>query len=114
MLPMSDFMVRRDDLRESRIARSEVPELEPGQALLRVDSFGLTANNITYAALGEAMSYWDFFPASWHRLCRWVGSWLEVARDRGFEAVQRTCLDVLDGRVDPRSANVLSLDRAIG
>jgi Protein of unknown function (DUF2855) len=70
---MSDFMVRRDDLRECRIAESEVPELESGQALLRVDRFGLTANNITYAALGRVMSYWDFFPAGdgWGRVPMW-------------------------------------------
>ena len=36
---MSDFLVKRDDLRECRIAESEVPALEPGQALLAVDSF---------------------------------------------------------------------------
>jgi hypothetical protein len=37
--------------------------LAPGQARLAVDSFTLTANNITYAAFGEAMKYWQFFPA---------------------------------------------------
>ncbi len=37
--------------------------LEPGQACLSVDRFALTANNITYAAFGEAMKYWQFFPA---------------------------------------------------
>jgi hypothetical protein len=44
---------------------------EDRQALLRVESFGLTSNNITYAVFGEAMKYWDFFPASdpdWGRL----------------------------------------------
>ena len=28
-----------------------------------MDRFGLTANNITYLVMGEAMNYWDFFPA---------------------------------------------------
>lgn len=37
--------------------------LQPGQARLAVQRFSLTANNITYAAFGEAMRYWDFFPA---------------------------------------------------
>ncbi|MDX6583046.1 MAG: hypothetical protein QOI10_2230 [Solirubrobacterales bacterium] len=70
---MGDFLVRRDDLRECRIVDSEVPELEPGQALLGVDTFGLTANNVTYAVLGEMMSYWDFFPAEegWGRVPMW-------------------------------------------
>lgn len=37
--------------------------LAAGEARLAVDSFALTANNITYAAFGEAMKYWQFFPA---------------------------------------------------
>jgi hypothetical protein len=68
-----DFLVRRDDFRDTRIAESETPTLEPGQALLRVDTFGLTANNVTYAVMGEAMNYWDFFPAEegWGRVPMW-------------------------------------------
>ncbi len=60
---MTDFQVKRDELRECRIEAGEPPPIEAGQALLRVDSFGMTANNVTYAVFGEAMSYWDFFPA---------------------------------------------------
>ncbi len=37
---MSDFLVKRDDLRECRIAESEVPELEQGQALLGSSASG--------------------------------------------------------------------------
>jgi Protein of unknown function (DUF2855) len=78
---MSDFLVKRDDLRRCRIAESEVPELAPGQALLRVGTFGLTANNVTYAVFGEAMSYWGFFPAQagWGRVPVW-----------GFAEVERS------------------------
>jgi hypothetical protein len=47
---------------------------------------------------------------AWHPFCEWTGSWLEVLHDRGFEAVQRVYLDVLEGRIDPKTANVLSLD----
>jgi len=77
---MSHFLVRRDDLRECRVAESDMPEIGSGQALLRVDSFGLTANNVTYAVFGEAMSYWDFFPApeGWGRVPVW--GFAEVAR----------------------------------
>ena len=35
----------------------------PGQALLRIERFALTANNMTYAAHGVDMGYWGFFPA---------------------------------------------------
>jgi hypothetical protein len=70
---MTDFLVKRDDLRESRIAESAAAELEPGQARLLVDSFGMTANNVTYGLFGEAMNYWDFFPAEdgWGRIPVW-------------------------------------------
>ena len=34
----------------------------PGEIVLRLDRFSLTANNLTYADFGVAMNYWDFFP----------------------------------------------------
>ena len=37
---MTDFLVKRDDIRECRIADSEPPELEPGQALLESTGSG--------------------------------------------------------------------------
>lgn len=84
---MTDFLVKRDDIRECRIADSEPPALEPGQALLRTDSFGLTANNVTYAVMGDLMSYWAFFPApeGWGRVPMW-----------GFADVERSEADGLD------------------
>jgi hypothetical protein len=85
---VTDFLVKRDDLRECRIAESPAPpELEPGQALLRVDSFGLTANNVTYAVFGEAMSYWDFFPAEegWGRVPMWGFAEVERSEVAGVE-----------------------------
>ena len=84
---MSDFLVRRDDLRECRIAESEPPELDNGEALLRVDRFGLTANNVTYAVMGEAMSYWKFFPAAhgWGRVPMWGFAEVERSEADGVE-----------------------------
>lgn len=41
---------------------SEPAAAAPGEVILSPDLFSLTTNNITYAAFGEAMSYWDFFP----------------------------------------------------
>jgi len=84
---MIDFLVKRDDLRDCRIAESEVAEVGPGQALLRVDSFGLTANNVTYAAFGEIMSYWEFFPADdgWGRVPMWGFAEVEESNAEGVE-----------------------------
>ncbi len=46
---------------------------------------------------------------AWHPFCEWTGSWIEVIRGTGFEAVQSAFLDVLEGRVDAKHAHVLSL-----
>jgi len=41
------------------------PPVPPeGSATLAVARFGLTTNNVTYAAMGDAMHYWDFFAAT--------------------------------------------------
>ncbi|MEU7840103.1 DUF2855 family protein [Micromonospora sp. NPDC049114] len=56
------FAVARADLRHTTIADSGEPAPPDGAALLRVDRVGLTANNVTYAVLGDAMRYWEFFP----------------------------------------------------
>src|SRR5438477_12264478 len=54
--------VRKADLADTRRTQPSDVALEPGRARLRVDRFGLTTNNITYAVFGDAMRYWDFFP----------------------------------------------------
>ena len=66
-------------------------EIDAGQALLRVDTFGLTANNVTYAVFGEAMSYWDFFPAEpgWGRVPMWGFAEVERSEAEGVEPGQR-------------------------
>lgn len=58
-----DFIVGRGDLRRHRVDAAALPELRDGEVLLKVDKFAFTSNNVTYAAFGEAMQYWDFFPA---------------------------------------------------
>lgn len=88
---MTDFLVKRDDLRECRVEESGAPQIEPGQALLRVDSFGLTANNVTYAVMGDAMNYWGFFPAEegWGRVPMWGFAEVERSEADGVEAGTR-------------------------
>ena len=61
----SRLLIARGDLHHTRWAPdpdASAP-LAEGQARLRVEQVALTANNITYAAFGEAMKYWQFFPA---------------------------------------------------
>lgn len=68
-----DFLLAKDDLHNCRFEDTPALEPGPGEAVLRVDAFGLTSNNITYAMFGEAMSYWGFFPAAdgWGRMPVW-------------------------------------------
>jgi hypothetical protein len=56
------LFVRQDQLGTTRIATRDAAPLADGQIRVRVDSFALTSNNITYAAFGDAMNYWQFFP----------------------------------------------------
>lgn len=78
-----DFEILRTDLHQTRFASAAAPSPADGEALLRVESFGLTSNNITYAVFGEAMRYWDFFPASdphWGKLNVWGYAHVEESR----------------------------------
>ena len=47
----------------TRLVESELEPLGEGQVRLRVDRYALTANNVTYAVMGDMLGYWDFFPA---------------------------------------------------
>jgi NADPH:quinone reductase-like Zn-dependent oxidoreductase len=70
----STVEVRRDDLGAARVVEAPLPDLADGEALLRVERFGLSANNITYGALGDQLGYWRFFAASedgWGRIPAW-------------------------------------------
>jgi hypothetical protein len=46
---------------------------------------------------------------AWHPFCEWTGGWLETIPGEGFDALRSAYLDVLEGRVGPKSAHVLSL-----
>lgn len=64
MQPVTHFLVGRTDLRACHFEEeAQPPEVKPGEVLLKVDRFAFTANNVTYGAFGDAMSYWSFFPA---------------------------------------------------
>lgn len=58
-----DLTFDRSDLASTTVTEVATPEAGPGQVLLRCDRVGVTANNVTYGVFGDAMRYWDFFPA---------------------------------------------------
>jgi hypothetical protein len=54
--------VRADDVHDIRLTALTVPEPAEGQVALRIEKFALSANNATYARLGDSMDYWKFYP----------------------------------------------------
>lgn len=65
---MQSLWVKKDDLAETQWHDSDAPVLASGQILLAVEKYALTANNITYAVVGDGFGYWNFFPtgdAAW-------------------------------------------------
>lgn len=72
-----DFLVRKDQLTTTELRSTPQQPLADGEIRLRIDKFALTSNNITYAAFGDAMNYWSFFPvtapdgAAWGRIPVW-------------------------------------------
>jgi uncharacterized protein DUF2855 len=100
--------VKKDDLHVTRFEDGQAPELEDGEALLGVDSFGLTTNNITYALMGEAMNYWGFFPAGdgWARVPVWGFADVAASRAEGVPEGTR-----IFGYLPPASHLVVRPDR---
>ncbi len=65
------FEVRKDDWSKTRIVETPLDaELAENDVLFRVERLALTANNISYAATGDSLGYWGFFPADegWGRI----------------------------------------------
>lgn len=61
-----NLLVNRKKFHDYKLDRSETKsasDLSRGQVLLEVQRFSFTSNNITYAAVGEVVGYWRFFPA---------------------------------------------------
>lgn len=78
--------VVRDDLHRTRVVEEPVAAADDGEAVVRVDAFGLTANNISYAVFGDMLGYWRFFPSE--------GEWGQVPA-WGFATVVDSAADAL-------------------
>ena len=58
------LLVRKDHLQTTTLQSTPLSTLADGQVRVGIDRFALTSNNITYAAMGDAMQYWHFFPVA--------------------------------------------------
>ncbi|QUS41760.1 DUF2855 family protein [Tardiphaga alba] len=66
MTGIRQFNVSKRDLATVEVTEVPLPSHDalPEDALLvKIDRFAFTANNITYAMLGDALKYWQLFPA---------------------------------------------------
>jgi hypothetical protein len=62
----TDFIVARNDLQQCKVIETQLPDataLPQDALLINIDRFAFTANNITYAVLGDQLKYWQLFPA---------------------------------------------------
>ena len=57
------FLVDKNDLFKTEFANESSPNYGKNEIILKIDKYAFTANNITYAVVGEKMGYWQFFPA---------------------------------------------------
>ncbi|HAU22998.1 MAG TPA: DUF2855 domain-containing protein [Erythrobacter sp.] len=55
--------VRKTELTDASFAELAEGDLAEGAVRLQIESFSVTANNITYAVVGDGFGYWNFFPA---------------------------------------------------
>lgn len=72
---MSEFQIRKDNFAINRVvqntALNAASALAPGEILVKIDRFAITANNITYAVLGDKLGYWQFFPTAPEDARKW-------------------------------------------
>jgi NADPH:quinone reductase-like Zn-dependent oxidoreductase len=92
MVQAMDLLVKRGALAETKLVAAVPVDLADGEALLRVDLFSLTANNVTYGAAGDFLKYWQFYPtaeAGWGRVPVWGFATVVESRSSSVKAGER-------------------------
>ena len=103
--------VGRAALDNSRIVEEPLAPLGEGEVRLKVESFAVTANNVTYAVAGDAFGYWNFFPGQgdWGVVPMWGHAVVTESAHPGIAVGERAYgylpmaeyLDVLPVNVTP-------------
>ena len=101
--------VNRSNLHETKLHEGTLPALGEGEVRLQIEGFSVTANNITYAVIGDMFGYWNFFPASGGHgvVPMWGHAVVEASNHPDIEQGERvygylpmgTHLDILPGKV---------------
>lgn len=105
--------IDQSDITNAGLVEAAPPALREGEARLALHRFALTANNITYAAFGQAMGYWRFFPGAdgRGRLPVWGFAQVTESRAPGLAVGERVYgyfpaaseLIVMPGKIRPES-----------
>ncbi len=56
--------VEKNAITNAALVDTDQGPLPQGGARLEIESFSVTANNVTYAVVGDGFGYWNFFPAA--------------------------------------------------
>ena len=115
----TEFLVRKDQLGTTRLRSTSPTALADGQVRVGIERFALTSNNITYAAMGDAMQYWQFFPVTdtasdgvaWGRIPVWGFGTVRESRHPDVAVGERlygyfpmsTSVDLAPGKVSAAS-----------
>jgi hypothetical protein len=92
-LNLTRLLTNKRALGESRIDTLDMPlALAEGDVILKIDRVTVTTNNITYAAFGDAMQYWGFFPTGepdWGHMPVWGFADVIRSNAEGVKAGER-------------------------
>ena len=87
------LLTRQDDLAISLIDTDSMSApLQEGEVRLKLERFALTTNNITYAAFGDSIGYWQFFPVrneGWGHMPVWGIARVAASRHPAVSEGQR-------------------------
>jgi Protein of unknown function (DUF2855) len=86
------LLTSKTALQHTRIETRPLAPLRAGEAILGIRRVALTTNNITYAAFGDAMQYWNFFPtgdADWGQMPVWGFADVVASTVSGVETGER-------------------------
>ncbi|MCJ0762382.1 DUF2855 family protein [Variovorax terrae] len=92
MTSLTRLFTRKNALNHTRIETGALAPLAEGEALLKIRRVAVTTNNITYAAFGDAMQYWNFFPtpeADWGHMPVWGFADVAASSVPGVEVGER-------------------------
>ncbi len=91
-MTIKEVNVKRDALEQTRQVSLAASPLDDGQIRVEVESIGLSANNISYAATGDMLGYWAHFShdETWGVLPVWGFGTVTESRSADIAVGERT------------------------